>query len=180
VELTLVKDNVICETVSLPLGSLVLKEKFVKGILPTNKETKEIENYVREKFSSIEWLDSVEGGAIYALGGTARYMARLYDNTVKKENINGYLIKLPMLRKLIKKLQRDEIKGIKMLNMTAPQRLFTMLPGMQFFKELAQKSGLDSIYISKYGLREGYLVSQYSDILANETEQKMIDELLTK
>ena len=71
---------------------------------------------------------------------------------------NGEPVRLSVsLEKLEKALWKKDGKAREMLLKTCPDRLHTIYPGMLILDELVQLSQCETIYISKYGVREGYL-----------------------
>ena len=61
------------------------------------------------------------------------------------------------LRGLYKELKKGDQGTLRQILRTAPDRVHTILPGMMLMNTLTEKLCCGELYISPYGVREGYL-----------------------
>ena len=94
--------------------------------------------------------------ALCGVGGTARALLMLAQEQQELPDTQR-LLTVSQLKKLEKALWKKDGKAREMLLKTCPDRLHTIYPGMLILDELVQLSQCETIYISKYGVREGYL-----------------------
>mgnify|MGYP003231509907 CR=1 FL=1 len=94
--------------------------------------------------------------ALCGVGGTARALLMLAQEQQELPDTQR-LLTVSQLKKLEKALWKKDGKARELLLKTCPDRLHTIYPGMLILDELVQLSQCETIYISKYGVREGYL-----------------------
>ncbi|MGN0374254.1 MAG: hypothetical protein ACI4EN_02050, partial [Butyrivibrio sp.] len=64
---------------SFEIGSLYLYDRFVKGLLPTENEIKDIRNYVRKTLAENTALKDLGRSEVYVFGGTMRAIYKIFD-----------------------------------------------------------------------------------------------------
>ena len=101
------------------------------------------------------WQELTLGGEV-AEGGTARAMLKLAN----------FHFQLPEDNRIITMAQMDELTQLlcqrkkparKLVLRLCPDRVHTILPGAVLMNELCRRVCREQIYISRYGVREGYL-----------------------
>jgi len=142
---------------SIPFGSLSLYQDFVSDILPDKKETDNIRSFVRGQVSNVDWL-SVDSGKMCIIGGTGRAIASLHQEFFKrKEDLHGYTFAANDINSILTIFENKPIEVSKMILKLNPNRIHTIIPGMIAFSEICESSGIETLTISNFGLREGYL-----------------------
>ena len=116
---------------SLPIGSLNLAKEYVEKVFPKQSECEKIQARIRKELKK-------------------RKLHRLPAHTQR-------LLTTAQLRKLEKLLWKKDSAAQELLLKNCPDRLHTIYPGMLILDELVELSQCETIYISKYGVREGYL-----------------------
>ena len=154
-----VENNLMKKSVSVPIGSLSLSLKYVKGVSIHKSNILDIKQELRRELKRTKLFESDEPMKLYASGGTARALLRLYndiygfscDNTkLEEQKFNGILVKYNEER-------RDILKRIKQL---APDRLHTLIPGMLELQIIAAFCRSESIKVNPYGVSEGVLMGR--------------------
>lgn len=155
-EIILVENGEMVFETSLNEGSLSLQTKFVSGILPKKKELEKIKKHVKKVIKNEE-IPFNQQYDIYGIGGTIRVCGNVaqeyYDLPSNKE------IKTGVLKNLSKKLYDKKNKILRNVLQVNPSRVHTIIPGMVILEELIKSTEADKIYISRNGIREGYLLS---------------------
>ncbi len=148
-----VVDKQPAETISLPFGSLGLYKKFVERILPTKSEGRDIRSFVRAQLAGVGWLGG-ETETLYAVGGSARALGKLYREFVK--DIDGAIASADVL-KLYDKVSDLGGRGVHRFVRAVPERLHVTIPGMAVFVSLLKATGAKRLRVSPFGLRDGVM-----------------------
>lgn len=157
-ELVFFKDNDIKLTHSLPIGSLNLYNKFVDDIIPTKSEIQKIQNEVKNKLKDVDTseINKDEFNTIYAVGGTARAVAKVINRKKKRTNKQD-IYTSEQLNKLLQKSINDTKKMTNNILKTCPDRIHTITTGLVALNTITETYSGKDIITSNYGVREGYL-----------------------
>ena len=71
-------------------------------------------------------------------------------------------INIENIKTLKEYLLEDEKRAAEVINSVVPERLNTVVPGLLMFDFAVEKIGCKKVYISKLGVREGYLLKKAS------------------
>ncbi len=164
-EIMLVKDGKIKHSVSLPLGAVIMTEKFRKS------SQMHLYKYVSSYIGGIDWLDECEGLPLYGIGGSARALAMLY----KKENLgvdafDGMKIPYASVAKIYQSIfvtpveKRKDIKGMEI------SRADIILAGLTPLKVLMDMCGGSSVTICASGVKEGVFFRMKDEILRSSNK----------
>ncbi len=147
--------------ISLPFGSLSLFKRFVKKVLPREDELKKIHNFVEKQLECLDWLPEA-GEHVCLIGGTSRAIARLHRDVYDRaeEPLQGYLFRAKDIAGLKQWLLGHTKAGIRQVLRVAPERVHTILPGMEALSLLIEYSGAKTVSLSRSGVREGYIRSK--------------------
>ncbi|HWR22310.1 MAG TPA: hypothetical protein VN366_02435, partial [Feifaniaceae bacterium] len=161
-ELVYFKNDRALHETSIPAGCLNLYLEHVKELLPDKKERRAIRAAVREELSRVDWLYGVKTQTICGVGGTIRALKKYRAETASG---NGTPLDAGYVRAFIDTMGDPKNLGYKPLLRVMPDRIHTIVPGLLILDEVLLESGAQQIYVSKHGVREGYLVSK---VLAGE------------
>ena len=91
VEIGLVKDKILMESVSIPMGALKITNKFHIKDGISNEEFCQIQEYIYGKLNNISWIGECKNLPAIIIGGSIKTIGRIhqkeYDIT---SNIHGY------------------------------------------------------------------------------------------
>lgn len=147
------------QCVSLPIGCLKLYNDFVKGLLPRKSEAQRLYRHAKELLRQAP-LKKAQGELLYAMGGTARAMAKLHRSMVAtKMPVQDYQVDVEDINVMIATIRNMGMEGIKLLNKVIPERAHTIIPGMLVLKAIAKTMGVKNIQIVRTGVREGFLTA---------------------
>lgn len=162
------KDAQIVSTRSLDFGSLFLYKHFVSNLLPLPEEVQKIKDYVRRLLEK-EWpVKKTAYPVICGIGGTIRSVNKL-DNELFELDDNNKEILTCHLKKILKKMNKNEKSTLNVLLQVAPDRIRTILPGLIALEVCSSYFQSEKILVSSYGVREGYL---YHKILKKVKENE--------
>lgn len=149
------QNDAVIHAVSLPIGCLRTHNEFVKGIMPTAKETKAIRGYVLEQLKTVPELRKLGYDTLYGMGGTARAGAKLHKAFVGKDK--GGLLTLEQIDDLCNLVNDLELNGVRLIGQVLPERVTTILPGLLTLQTICKYVGAQQMQVVKAGVREGYL-----------------------
>ena len=154
-EIVEVRDGEILRAQSLPMGSLNLFTRHVEKIWPKKREAAAIECAVREMLEGAR-LPACKSGLVYGVGGTARAVLKIANHVYQRPADNRTLTgkELSRLTRLL--MERDR-RARKLILGVCPDRIHTILPGILLMNALCAELRGKELYISQYGVREGYL-----------------------
>ena len=158
-ELVLFKDHAVADLVSLPIGCLNLALNHVNEIVPTAKERRHIKAAIREQFAKITWADDGPHPLMVGIGGTLRAVAKLsralFGLAPEQDTITASHVK-----SLDTLLKSHDAAIYRTVYQHIPERLLTLSPGVAILRQAVKTFGCETISVSKYGLREGYLLER--------------------
>lgn len=143
---------------SVSLGSLSLFNKCVGGIIPTAGELAAMKAEARKALAGV--LPDSQGYSaqpMCGVGGTARGALALYRGMVGEPGAEGY--DTQFFSKVLRQAQDNPKKLTRRILKIAPERIHTMLPGIALLSAAAELYGSRTVVTSKYGVREGYMLS---------------------
>jgi exopolyphosphatase/guanosine-5'-triphosphate,3'-diphosphate pyrophosphatase len=160
-ELTHYNKGQVMNSISVPLGVLAVKKKFVKGIMPSYGELVEVRKYLYNELTNLSWLDHLTDIPVIAIGGTARNICKLKrEHYSLKFQLHGYKIKYDGLLKL-----KNEIIGLSKEQLLSypsfsPGRYDTIGVGIVIFTEILKYIESPKFILNRYGIREGIILDR--------------------
>lgn len=156
-ELVYFKNQKVVKSCSMPIGSLNCYEKYVSRIIPTKVEQNRIRRDVLEMLDGISLPDSARGLTLCGVGGSVRNIGKLHRSLF---NGNGENISYKDLKNILEHFKEEKKACLDVILKVAPHRIHTLVPGMVILKTIAKYFDCKDILVCKYGVREGYFVSQ--------------------
>ena len=152
------------QKISLPIGSLAFRTKYVHGMLPTKAECQAMCEEAEATLSAATAFADVREASIAGIGGTFKGAAALY-NALYEKPFDNVKMEAARLKALIECFTDEH--GINeamtaMLMKTVPDRIHTVIPGLIIAEVLAARFHCKEITYSDSGVREGYI---YSEVL---------------
>ena len=140
---------------SLPIGSLELFNLSVDGLWPKKKELERIRETVAAALKKAR-LPEHRAEKVCGVGGTARAVLKIANAWLEKPAGNRVLTPAEVRQLTALLLERDH-RARKLILRHCPDRVHTILPGLMLMDTLTDKLCRKELYISPYGVREGYL-----------------------
>lgn len=152
------------QKISLPIGSLAFRTKYVHGMLPTKAECQAMREEAEATLGAATAFADVREASIAGIGGTFKGATALY-NALYEKPIDNVKMEAARLKALIERFTDEH--GINeaitaMLMKTVPDRIHTVIPGLIIAEVLAARFHCKEITYSDSGVREGYI---YSEVL---------------
>ena len=140
---------------SLAIGSLNLFRENVSGIWPKDSEIKTITEQISK---TLEQANLPEKSVKYlcGVGGTARAVLKI-ANVYHQLPADNRTLTRSQLTEVCLRLQQKKKKTRDLALRICPERIHTIIPGTLLIKTLCDMLCSQEIYISPYGVREGYL-----------------------
>ncbi len=165
-EITLVKDGLVAECASLPLGAVVLTERT------KNSTQMQLYRYVSSYIGSLSWLDNCEGLPLYGIGGSARTLAMLHKKElISTEATKGIKIHYHSVAKIYQNVfntapeKRRDIPGMDI------SRADIILAGLTPLKVIMDMTGSKSLTICSAGVKEGVLFRMKNEMITKCREK---------
>lgn len=141
---------------SVPVGGLNLAQKYVERIFPKQKEWDAMAGKVRKLLRKHKITRLPAYPHICGIGGTARTALRLVQVQQDLPETQR-VITAGQVRTLEETLRKRDTAARDLLLRNCPDRLFPILPGLLILEILLEVTQCETIYVSQYGVREGYL-----------------------
>lgn len=152
------KDRSINESYSLPVGSLSLFKKYVKGLWPDENEISAMRKIIKSQIREQE-TDNTPAEEICGVGGTIRAVCRLVNEVYDRpEECREFT--LEELEKVCSIIRNGGSDRKKLLIKVVPDRLHTIMPGMIILRTIMKEFGSKRVEVSSAGVREGYLLKK--------------------
>ncbi|MCD7804285.1 MAG: phosphatase [Oscillospiraceae bacterium] len=162
------EDGKILSTYSLPIGSLNLFNRYVKGFYPTEDERKAIKKAVEEQLERAN-VDLSPAAHICGVGGTVRAASQAANHFFcRSDDYN--IISVEELKMLLKRIRKQDSDNVHELLKIVPDRIHTIIPGLIVLETVSKALNAEEITVSMCGVREGYLMKN----VIGETPQSAV------
>ncbi len=149
---------------SLTLGSLSLYLDNVTGLIPTPAEMDRIRKQVRAELETIPEIQNLTFNAISGVGGSVRAAGKIRDDWFKGSvGSKTFKVSMEEIDDIFDRAIYDPHHAMRKILQVVPDRVHTALPGIVCARTIADFFDAKSISISKYGVREGYLLVKVLD-----------------
>lgn len=146
---------------SLPLGALLLNDRFLADDPPSKSQLESLQAHVRKELRS-EGVRPLKGRErLIATGGTVRNMAKLDrdEHRYPLPQSHGYTLSRRRIKDMGRRLaplRREELADVRGLN---PDRKDSIVAGALTLYTLLRVLEVEEAQVSGQGLREGYALS---------------------
>ncbi len=141
---------------SFRVGSLRLYRDCVRHILPGKDAAERIRRTICSAVTSEVFCTCKEKQPFICVGGTARAALRL-TNALFSLPADNHIITAEQLTALTKRLLSSRREAADLLLKLMPERIHTAIPGLLILEHLVERLNTDSLSVSRYGVREGFL-----------------------
>ncbi|MGN0136463.1 Ppx/GppA phosphatase family protein [Anaerotignum sp.] len=140
---------------SIGIGCLNLYKEHVEKIWPKRREIEEMRNFIEGSLTNLE-LPHVPKPLLIGVGGTARSLRGLINLRENRDASCKEITRKELEDTIAFLLKKDTAARDAVLK-KCPDRIHTIIPGALVIQTLAKKMHAERLYISDYGVREGYL-----------------------
>ena len=144
---------------SMNIGCLNLYKRYVKKIWPKKLEIEEMKLFIERNLAEAA-LPEQPQPLLIGVGGTARSLLELI-NLREKRDASHREITMEELHTCVSFLLKRDTNARDAVLKKCPDRIHTIIPGALLMQALAKKMKAERLYISEYGVREGYLWKEF-------------------
>ena len=156
-EVVLFAGGRISNLTSIPMGSLNMYTRFASGITLQNDERKLMRQEILDNLDTLYWAPMEPVQTLVGVGGTARAFKKICHELYKVPR-DVQRLDAGYLGMLVKIFKKGDVNLCRKIYKIAPERMLTIQPGLTILNELAKRFGASEVVVSRYGVREGYLI----------------------
>ena len=156
-QLAEVRDGLLRNSVSLPLGALRLSRRFLEHDPPKRRERDELRDHARSAIRSAIEAFGGHHDRLIAVGGTVRALARASIEITEfpVRRVHGYRLYDRAIEAMDELLGEMPVNKRKAVPGIGADRGDVVLAGITVFQELNRALGVDHVLVSGAGIREG-------------------------
>lgn len=158
-EFVRVKNGKVKKSQSISIGSLNLFHNHVSGLWPDKKEQKAIGKRIGKRLDAADFPKKAPE-KVCCVGGTCRAILNIVNYHFNKQE-NNRIITKEEFDKILKILTKRDMTSRNYILKLCPDRVHTIIPGMLVVKEIMERLHCQQIWVSRYGVREGYLCKNF-------------------
>lgn len=158
-EFVRVKNGKVKKSQSISIGSLNLFHNHVSGLWPDKKEQKSIAKRIEKRLNAVEFPKKAPE-KVCCVGGTCRAILNIVNYHFNKQESNRIITK-EEFDKILKILTKRDKTSRNYILKLCPDRVHTIIPGMLVVKEIMEQLHCEELWVSRYGVREGYLCKNF-------------------
>lgn len=159
VEIVLFKNKKIMEKCSMPLGSLKIYHNHVSHLIPDKKERDLIKKIIYTELEKTGLNNEENIPFLCGIGGSIRAIAKILVDLNLLNKKNG-LIDVKLLGHLQNELDHNNKETYNKILHVKPSRIHTLVPALLIVESITSYFGCKQIQISKFSVREGYLLKK--------------------
>lgn len=158
VEIGLVKDNCLKKSVSIPMGTLIIKNKFHIEDNISKEKILQIQEYINDKLNNILWINECKNLPAVIIGGSIKTIGRIHQKEFNiTANIHGYKLLNNDIDLLLQKIRIMSLEDIMYTTGISKTRGDILLGALILLNSLLLHLQSSKIIISKYTIREGII-----------------------
>lgn len=168
-EISYGKNNTLKNWISLKIGIVALKEKFLESNPPKSEKINSLKNYLKKEFSKVKtkFKNISKGTILIALGGTITSIAALEQNLIpyNEDKVHKYKLSKNTLNKWANILSKLSLSEINTFAALEKKRGEVILGGIISLIEILDTFGKDFFIVSEWGLRHGIILKELQEVL---------------
>ncbi|WP_434799094.1 Ppx/GppA phosphatase family protein [Terrisporobacter vanillatitrophus] len=158
VEIGLVKNKILVKSVSIPMGALIITNKFHIKDGISNEEICQIREYIYDKLKNVLWIDECKNLPTVIIGGSIKTIGRIHQKEYDIiSNIHGYELSYNDIDVLLEKISTMSLDEIVSTTGISKSRGDILLGALVLINSLILYLQSPKIIISKYTIREGII-----------------------
>lgn len=158
VEIGLVKNKVLVHSLSIPMGTLNITNKFHIKDAISNDEIIEIKKYIYDKLRNINWINECSNLPIIVIGGSIKTIGHIHQREHGLiKDIHGYELYSNDIDSLLDTFATLKLKEIMLRADISKTRGDVLLGALILISSILKYLNSSKIIISKYTIREGLL-----------------------
>lgn len=168
VEITLVQNRELKNSISLPMGALTLTGQFQEGKDITFEELKKLRKHIRQALKDVKWVKNKKLPLV-GIGGTARNIAKIDQRSINYPvpRLHNYKIKVGRFQEILEMVMGKSLQERKKISGLSSERADIITAGLTVIEELLHYCGSPNLIVSGCGLREGLFYRYYGNEYGN-------------
>jgi exopolyphosphatase/guanosine-5'-triphosphate,3'-diphosphate pyrophosphatase len=157
IELSRFKDRAMQKAWTLPLGSLLLTDRFLAEDPPARGERRRLIEHISETLEEATVPSLPRGGRLVGTGGTIRNLAKMdrRERSYPLTRLHGYILSIGRIEELATLLSSRPLAKRTQLSGLNPDRADSIVGGAIVVRTIMDAIGADEVTVSGKGLREG-------------------------
>jgi exopolyphosphatase/guanosine-5'-triphosphate,3'-diphosphate pyrophosphatase len=159
------------QLLSLPLGAVRLKERFVHSD-PINKaDWRALREHIQGELERALDGEVFEGAVLIGSGGTFSSLARViaHQRGDRITRVHGYVANRSAVRRAIDLFRSMDLAGRRQIEGLSPDRADIILPGAAVVNEVMRLLRLNSVVVNEHGIRAGIVLTMTREIFGSPT-----------
>ena len=158
-ELVLFRDfqPIVCK--SLPIGCLNLYTRYIRHFSADSEERKLIKKAIQTQLDGIDWPQNTQCPIMVGVGGTVRAMYKLSCDLFPIPPEQSF-VEADCVKEILRRIKQSESELYHTIGKLIPERALTIFPGLMILRQAIKRFGCERIFVSKFGVREGYLLDR--------------------
>ena len=158
VEIGLVKDKILMESISIPMGALIITNKFHIKDGISNEEKSHIQEYIYNQLNKVSWINKCKNIPAIIIGGSIKTIARIHQKKYNKtSDIHGYELSYNDIEVLLQKVSDMSLGEIIYTTGISKSRGDILLGALIILHSLISYLQSTKVIISKFTIREGII-----------------------
>ena len=158
VEIGLVRDKSLIESISIPMGTLIITNKFNIKDGISKEEILQIQEYIYNKLNDILWIDKCKHLPAIIIGGSIKTIGKIHQKEHDiTASIHGYELFHDDIDLLLQKISTMSLEDIISTTGISKSRGDILLGALLILNSLVLYLQSSKIIISKYTIREGII-----------------------
>lgn len=160
-EIALIENRKVTESVSLPFGSVILTEVFMKG--DREEGFSGMEKHIQDHIKKLSWLKGAKGYPVIGMGGVVRTIGKIHKQKKKYPaiSLHNYKLSKKDTFQIIKKLMETGAADVAEIPGASKERADILGPGVLPLRVLMDHIGSEQFIVSGNGLRDGLFYEMY-------------------
>lgn len=162
-EITAMQHRQFQQGVSLPVGIVRYKDRYLYSDPVSKKELVALEKAVQSAFSELDWLQGDDAHMLVGVGGTVRNLAKMdqKQRNYPLDKVHGYELTATALDSLIHTMRKLTVAERGALPGLSRDRADVILPGAVILRQIMQKGGFERLLVGGQALREGLFYEHF-------------------
>ena len=158
VEIGLVKNKVLLESISIPMGALKITNKFHIHNGISKEEEANVQEYIYKKLKNVSWIDECKNLPAVIIGGSIKTIGRIHQKEQGvHSNIHNYVLFSHDIEFLLYKIRRLSLEDIMATTGISKSRGDILLGALITLNSIISYLQSSKLLISKYTIREGII-----------------------
>ncbi|MFZ5985561.1 MAG: HD domain-containing protein [Bacillota bacterium] len=171
------KDKCIKHCTCIPIGSVVATEDFLDKNIISSEKLMDLEESIKDRLYSLNWLTEDKNQVLIGLGGTIRNLGKIHRKRVSHpmNQIHNYILGIEDFNDVYNDLKVMDLESRKAVPGMSSSRADIIVGGLTILKVLISVTSPSHMVISGFGLREGILF----DYLEGNKRHKVFTDVLS-